>query len=60
MATLADNTSVAEPNVYPSGVQYVWVNGVAAVKDRKRTLALAGRVLNPVGRPAKMDAAAGQ
>lgn len=58
MATLQDNTTVAEPNVYPTGVQYVWVNGVAAVKDGRRTLALAGRVLNPVGRPAKMEAAA--
>ena len=58
LATLADNTSVAEPNVYPTGVQHVWVNGVAAVKDGQRTLALAGRVLNPVGRPARMEAAA--
>lgn len=58
MATLADNTSVAEPNVYPSGVQYVFVNGVAAVKDGKRTLSLTGQVLNPVGRPAKMAAMA--
>jgi N-acyl-D-amino-acid deacylase len=33
MATLQDNTTVAEPNVYPSGVQHVYVNGVAAVKD---------------------------
>ncbi len=55
MATLQDNTTVAEPNVYPTGVQYVWVNGVAAVKDGQRTLALAGRVLNPVGRPAQMS-----
>jgi hypothetical protein len=36
----------------------VFVNGVAAVADGKRTLALAGRVLNPVGRPARMDATA--
>ena len=52
MANLQDNTTVAEPNVYPSGVQHVFVNGVAAVVDGKRTLALAGRVLNPIGRPA--------
>jgi N-acyl-D-amino-acid deacylase len=57
MAALQDNTTVAEPNVYPSGVQHVLVNGIAAVKDGKRTLALAGRVLDPVGRPARMDAA---
>lgn len=55
MATLQDNTTVTEPNVYPSGVQQVFVNGVAAVKDGKRTLALAGRVLNPIGRPARLE-----
>ncbi len=55
MANLRDNTTVAEPNVYPSGIQYVYVNGVAAVKDGQRTLALAGRVLDPVGRPAQMN-----
>jgi N-acyl-D-aspartate/D-glutamate deacylase len=58
LASLRDNTTVTEPNVYPSGVQHVFVNGVAAVADGKRTLALAGRVLNPVGRPARMEAAA--
>jgi N-acyl-D-amino-acid deacylase len=58
MATLQDNTTVTEPNVYPTGVQHVFVNGVAAVKDGKRTLALAGRVLNPIGRPARLDIAA--
>ena len=55
MATLQDNTTVTEPNVYPTGVQQVIVNGVAAVKDGKRTLALAGRVLNPIGRPARLE-----
>lgn len=49
---LRDNTSVAEPNVYPSGMVHVFVNGVAAVRNGERTLALAGRVLDPVGRPA--------
>ena len=57
MATLQDNTTVTEPNVYPAGVQHVFVNGVAAVKDGKRTLALAGRVLNPIGRPARLEVA---
>jgi N-acyl-D-amino-acid deacylase len=52
METLADKTTVAEPSVYPTGVQHVFVNGVAAVKDGARTLALAGRVLDPPGRPA--------
>ncbi len=53
MATLADTTSVAEPSVYPTGVQHVFVNGVAAVRDGQRTLALAGRVLDPPGRAAQ-------
>jgi N-acyl-D-amino-acid deacylase len=57
LANLRDNTTVAEPNVYPSGVQHVFVNGVAAVKNGERTQALAGRVLQPVGRPAKGVAA---
>ncbi len=52
LANLRDNTSVAEPNVYPSGVNFVFVNGVAAVDNGERTLARAGRVLDPVGRPA--------
>ena len=59
MANLQDNTTVAEPNVYPTGVQHVFVNGVAAMRDGKRTLALAGRVLDPVGRPARAIGAAG-
>ena len=52
MAHLRDQTSVAEPNVYPTGVQHVFVNGIAAVRNGQRTLALAGRVLDPPGRPA--------
>lgn len=55
MANLKDNTTVAEPSVYPSGVQHVFVNGVAAVKDGERTQALAGRVLDPPGRPAQLS-----
>ena len=53
MTTLKDNTTVAEPSVYPSGIPHVFVNGVAAVKDGRRTLALSGRVLDPPGRPAQ-------
>jgi N-acyl-D-aspartate/D-glutamate deacylase len=55
LANLQDNTTVAEPNVYPTGVEHVFVNGIAAVQDGKRTLALAGRVLDPVGRPAHVQ-----
>jgi N-acyl-D-aspartate/D-glutamate deacylase len=52
-SALKDNTSVAEPSVYPTGVQYTFVNGVTAVDGGKRTLSRVGRVLDPVGRPAK-------
>lgn len=54
LANLKDMTTVAEPSVYPTGIQHVFVNGVAAVKDGQRTLALAGRVLDPPGRPAQL------
>lgn len=47
LATLRDNTTYMEPSVYPSGVDYVLVNGTFAVDDGKRTLALAGRILQP-------------
>ena len=50
LAKLRDNTTIAEPSVYPSGVQHVFVNGVAVVADGRPTLALPGRVLDPPGR----------
>ena len=51
MKSLKDNTTYLEPSVYPSGVDYVLVNGKFAVDGGKRTLALAGRILEPAGRP---------
>jgi N-acyl-D-amino-acid deacylase len=50
LKTLRDNTTFLEPSAYPSGVQYVLINGKLAVDDGKRTLALVGRVLQPAGR----------
>jgi N-acyl-D-amino-acid deacylase len=58
LANLRDNTTVAEPSVYPSGIDHVFVNGVAVVDQGNRTQALPGRVLDPVGRPAFRDPAA--
>lgn len=58
LANLRDNTTVAEPSVYPSGIVHVYVNGVAVVDQGNRTQALPGRVLDPVGRPAWRDPAA--
>jgi N-acyl-D-amino-acid deacylase len=50
MKNLRDNTTYLEPSVYPSGVDYVLVNGKFAVDGGERTLALAGKILAPVGR----------
>lgn len=53
LANLRDSTTLAEPSVYPTGMQYVWVNGTAVVENGKATLKLPGKVLDPLGRPAK-------
>jgi N-acyl-D-amino-acid deacylase len=45
--TIADNATFTEPHKYPTGIPYVWVNGVAVVDDGKFTKALAGKVLTP-------------
>jgi N-acyl-D-amino-acid deacylase len=50
LAELRDNTTYLEPSVYPSGVEYVWVNGKLAVDNGKRTLALSGKILSPAHR----------
>lgn len=50
MGALRDNTTYLEPSVYPSGVEYVLVNGRFVVDAGERTLALPGRVLAPAGR----------
>jgi N-acyl-D-amino-acid deacylase len=49
LANLRDNTTYVDPSVYPSGVDYVLVNGELAVDQGTRTLVLAGRILQPVG-----------
>jgi N-acyl-D-amino-acid deacylase len=49
MAKLKDNTTYIEPSVYPSGVDYVLVNGRFAVDGGKRTAELHGRVLQRKG-----------
>jgi N-acyl-D-amino-acid deacylase len=54
LANLHDLTTLAEPSVYPTGIEYVWVNGVPVVEKGKCTLTLPGRVLNPAHRPAKI------
>ena len=43
--TVIDNATFTEPYQYPTGIQYVFVNGEAAITPEGHTGALAGRVL---------------
>ena len=45
--TIADNATFTEPHRYPTGIPYVFVNGVAVIDDGKPTKALPGKVLTP-------------
>ena len=55
LTRLRDNTTFLEPNEYATGVNYLLVNGRFTIDGGKRTLSLSGRVLDPVGRPAKLS-----
>jgi N-acyl-D-amino-acid deacylase len=43
--TVQDNATYKEPHQYPSGIQYVFVNGVLVAKNGQHTLASPGRPL---------------
>ncbi|HVG96921.1 MAG TPA: D-aminoacylase [Chloroflexota bacterium] len=45
--TVADNASFERPAVYPSGIEHVFVNGTAAVRDGALRRARTGVVLSP-------------
>ncbi len=45
--TIADTATFAEPHQYPTGIPYVFVNGVAVVSNGQFTNALPGNVLTP-------------
>jgi N-acyl-D-amino-acid deacylase len=45
--TVADTATFTDPHKYPTGIPYVFVNGVAVVDDGKLTKALPGKVLTP-------------
>jgi N-acyl-D-aspartate/D-glutamate deacylase len=45
--TIADHATFTEPHQYPTGIPFVFVNGVAVVDDGKFTKALPGKVLSP-------------
>jgi N-acyl-D-aspartate/D-glutamate deacylase len=44
-ATIADRSTFEQPHQYPIGIDYVFVNGVAAVENGRFTDARSGRVL---------------
>jgi N-acyl-D-amino-acid deacylase len=44
-ATVADKSTFEQPHQYPVGIDYVFVNGIAAVEQGKFTDARSGRVL---------------
>ncbi len=46
---IAEGWSIAEPRVYPSGIEHVFVNGRAAVRGGRRTEADGGMVLRRSG-----------
>ena len=45
--TIADHATFTQPHQYPTGIPFVFVNGVAVVDDGKFTKALPGKVLSP-------------
>jgi N-acyl-D-amino-acid deacylase len=45
--TIADKATFTEPHQYPTGIPFVFVNGVAVVDDGKITQATPGKVLTP-------------
>jgi N-acyl-D-amino-acid deacylase len=46
-ATVADLATYPDPHRYPSGLQWVWVNGTAVLQDGRFAPRPAGRVLTP-------------
>ena len=47
LATVADTATFTEPHQYPTGIPYVFVNGIAVVDNGKLTQATPGKVLTP-------------
>ena len=45
--TIADKATFTEPHQYPTGIPFVFVNGVAVVDDGKLTQATPGKLLTP-------------
>lgn len=51
--TIADHATFTEPHQYPTGIPYVFVNGVAVIDGGTPTNALPGRVLTPQNQPVR-------
>ena len=49
LETIADKATFTEPHQYPTGIPYVFVNGVAAVDKGKLTSATSGKIITPKG-----------
>ena len=47
--TVLDRATFENPNQYPTGIEYVLVNGQISVDKGQRTQALAGRVIRGAG-----------
>jgi N-acyl-D-amino-acid deacylase len=45
--SIADHATFTEPHQYPSGIPYVFVNGIAVIDEGKGTKALPGQVISP-------------
>jgi N-acyl-D-aspartate/D-glutamate deacylase len=46
-ATIQDRATFAKPTLYPSGIDYVIVNGKVAVEGERWSKAMSGRILKP-------------
>ena len=46
--TIEDRATFTDPHQYPSGIPYVFVNGIAVVDQGKLTKALPGKVITPI------------
>jgi N-acyl-D-aspartate/D-glutamate deacylase len=46
--TVQDNATFAEPHQFPTGIEYVFVNGVLTISKGEHTGARAGKVLRRV------------
>jgi len=57
LATIADTATFTRPHQYPTGLPYVFVNGVAVVDAGKFTQATPGKVLTPAADGWRAEAA---